>query len=426
MPYKILIWNTQHFHNQSKKESEAYQAKAAYLSKVLLLKRPDILALFETGTTGVPNVSAEKSLESRGYRLVHALDNEGGARIDTTLGSMVFVRNELAGAFEMLSDYILGASERRAPIVIRHKYNGDALAFYHANSSYKAAEITAETINFIVANKREKFRELIFFGGDLNAEPHENHKEIRPPEHRPLKPVPPATAGTHIQITNKTLKEARLDWRNNVEYVFDDEQGIDVPVRSQESWNTSYRWDEGICEDEYVATPRVLDYAYVTDTYRWNCECDGRAQCIPNGTGGYKAIRRISYGDVIRSDHFPVFYFGKRHDEEATFLVHIAEDPYLSAALKNRLGAGEQRITLRFGSFKSSPVEMEAPLDATYWAWTSAKTLRVTSTSNLTGHFRFKKQIGVTWPAIIEFPAVSGAIGSSAKLTLYVTGIDYE
>ncbi|PTT80372.1 endonuclease/exonuclease/phosphatase family protein, partial [Pseudomonas sp. HMWF005] len=132
MPYKILIWNTQHFHNQSKKESEAYQAKAAYLSKVLLLKRPDILALFETGTTGVPNVSAEKLLESRGYRLVHALDNEGGARIDTTLGSMVFVRNELAGAFEMLSDYILGASERRAPIVIRHKYNGDALAFYHA------------------------------------------------------------------------------------------------------------------------------------------------------------------------------------------------------------------------------------------------------------------------------------------------------
>nr|WP_288256825.1 hypothetical protein [uncultured Pseudomonas sp.] len=426
MPYKILMWNTQHLNNQSKNESEAYQAKATYLIKVLLLRRPDLLALFETGTTGTPNVSVERLLNAQGYQLVHALDNEGGIRIDTTLGSMVFVRNELAGAFQMLPGYVLGASERRAPIIIRHRYNHDALAFYHANSSYKAVEMTAETINFIVENKGASFRELIFFGGDLNASPHENHKIIHPRGHKPLQPNYPPIAGTHIQIINKTRLQARRDWRLNVDYVYDFDQGIDVPVQPLEHWEKRLKWDEAITEDEYVAVPRVLDYAYVTDTYRWNCECDGYAAGTPNGSGGFKAIRRISHGEVIRSDHFPVFYFGKRHDEEAMFLVHIAEDPYLSASLRNRLGAAEQPVTLRFGSFKSSPVVMEAPVGATYWAWANTKTLRVASSTNLVANFRYKKQTGVAWPAILEFPSFSGPGGSGAAITLYVTGIDYQ
>jgi hypothetical protein len=432
MSYKILIWNTQHFNNQTAKESVAYQEKAKYLFKVLLLKRPDILALFETGTTGAPNVSAEKLLNSWGYKLVHALDNEGGSRLETTLGSMVFVRDELAGAFEVLPDYVLTESERRAPIIIRHKYNRDALAFYHANSSHKAVQLTGETIRFIVDNNRGKFRELVFFGGDLNAEPHVNHEEIRFHEHKPLRPAPPPTAGTHIQITNKTLKESGRDWKSNVEYVFDDEQGKDVPVHSQAQWNSIYRWDEAITEDEYVATPRVLDYAYVTNTYRWTAECEGRADCIPNNSGGYRAIRRISYGDVVRSDHFPVFYFGKGQHETVMFRIQIAEDPSLNGALRSSLGISDQPVSLRFGSFKSSPVVMEEGVAATYWAWQSAKTLRVSSSIDLTARFQYKKQAGVAWPAIIEFSTNTpsfGSVSSSSSgnlIRLYITAIEYE
>lgn len=423
MPYKIILWNTQHFHNQSAKESQAYLEKAAFLKKLLLHKRPDLLALFETGTTGVPNVSAERLLNTWGYQLVHALDNEGGSRADTTLGSMVFVRTELVGAFEMLPYYVLGESERRAPIIIRHKYTADALAFYHANSSAKASNLTAETIKFIVENLGHHFRELIFFGGDLNCEPHANHEEIRGLAHKPLKPVAPAVAGTHIQITNKTLKDSSSDWKHNVENVFDFETGEDVPKVPLKQWHHQYRWDEAITEDEFVPTPRVLDYAYVTDTYRWSAECDGRHESIPNGRGGYKDIRRLYYGDVIRSDHFPVFYFAKGPLEEAMFRVQIAEDLYsLDSGTRSNFNNSGQTVNLRFGSFKTSPVEMEPRIAATYWAWQSAKTLRISSIANLAAQFRYNKQKGTRWPAIIEFP-----IGGGTKvITFYVTAIDYE
>jgi hypothetical protein len=75
---------------------------------------------------------------------------------------------------------------------------------------------------------------------------------------------------------------------------------------------------------------------------------------------------------------------------------------------------------------------MEEGVAATYWAWQSAKTLRVSSSIDLTARFQYKKQAGVAWPAIIEFSTNTpsfGSVSSSSSgnlIRLYITAIEYE
>ncbi|WVV47170.1 hypothetical protein THH46_19945 [Pseudomonas sp. NA13] len=134
---RILIWNTQHLNNQAGgKMSDAYQEKLATLKQVLQQDNPDIVALFEVGSTGNPNDRLVNDL-SQQYILKSSLDQDGGVRKSTTLGSMVFVRTDRANEFRERYSWPLGPEARRATLLLTDDV-GNTFAFCHANASRNA------------------------------------------------------------------------------------------------------------------------------------------------------------------------------------------------------------------------------------------------------------------------------------------------
>lgn len=312
MPLRIMMWNAQHFDNQGDNPSAAYQDKLAFLRHCLTQRDVDILALFETGKTGALNEKLVAEL-SNAYSLVAGSLQEDGKKKTTTLGTLVFVRNELADQFQKVSEYVLSPTEQRSAILIRHIDTGYGFAFYHANSSYLASKNILDTVGFIVQNlSMLKLSTLKFFGGDLNYDAVGSYKEIKTPlfgtsdpdnpyskryviaEHVLSKMVPEGPGYTHASI-----KSAHRI----------------VPPTPEETAHEFSELSQGRrprliikLKRIWIVTVRTLDYAYVENASQWTAECNGafgrRSIDIEKNTGPV----RVAFGAVMRSDHFPVFY----------------------------------------------------------------------------------------------------------------------
>jgi hypothetical protein len=58
----------------------------------------------------------------------------------------------------------------------------------------------------------------------------------------------------------------------------------------------------------YTPIMRLLDFAYVDDLNVWSAGCDASISSSASRNGDLVKPHRISLGERMRSDHFPVFY----------------------------------------------------------------------------------------------------------------------
>ncbi|WP_035056441.1 hypothetical protein [Andreprevotia chitinilytica] len=298
MALTIMIWNTQHFDNQTQDESEAYQQKKGFLLKYLQQVDIDIFTLFETGKTGNVNASLINDLKSA-YTAVAILQQEGGKKKHSTLGSIVFVKNGLAKQYEDASEtYILSDNEQRAPLLLKHKESGYCFAFYHANASYNASKNIVDTITFIQDNLDNlELKGLLFFGGDLNVPVQSAYKEIKG-----LQLLAPTDPGyTHVSITNKTMEGVTSE--------LNDQQTLgNYANYKPKDYMQEYMFNQGIEEFVLQESLSLLDYAYVHSLSEWKAKCHGSIQKKENQDYETIEIKRICCGMEIRSDHFPVLF----------------------------------------------------------------------------------------------------------------------
>ncbi|MFJ4193344.1 endonuclease/exonuclease/phosphatase family protein [Pseudomonas sp. NPDC089534] len=312
MPLRIMMWNAQHFDNQGDNPSVAYREKLAFLRHCLTQREVDILALFETGKTGDLNERLVIEL-SNSFSLVAGSLQEDGKKKSTTLGTLVFARNELAGDFEKVTEYVLSGTEQRSAILIRHIRTGFGFAFYHANSSYLAPGNILDTVGFIVRNLETlKLSALKFFGGDLNYDARESYKEIKTTLFGSSEPDNPYSkryaVGSHV--LTKLVPEGPGYTHASIRSA----HRIVPPTEEQRAFERS-ELSQGRrprliirLRRVWIATVRTLDYAYVEDIAQWTAECnaavDRRAEDIERNSGPV----RMAFGARMRSDHFPVFY----------------------------------------------------------------------------------------------------------------------
>lgn len=309
---KILIWNTQHLNNQAGgKMSDAYQEKLATLKQVLQQDNPDIVALFEVGSTGNPNDRLVNDL-SQQYILKSSLDQDGGLRKSTTLGSMVFVRTDRANEFRERYILPLGPEARRATLLLTDD-NGNTFAFCHANASRNAWPQILGDMQELGSIHEGDFQRLVFFGGDLNTPYSSAPKTISAYRGttRMNAVFPEGSGFTHITIRS-TETQARKEYKK-LDEVSRFYTPIDQYVSSLLGSDLGYG---------SFAIPSQLDYAYVHEgvVARGYCEAAVQIkksllhdrQLIRNAEGlkvqGHDEVLRIFRGQVLRSDHYPVLY----------------------------------------------------------------------------------------------------------------------
>ena len=293
-----MIWNTQHFDHQEKSQSNAYTDKKQFLDYYIAQKQPGMIALLEAGKTGTRNESLVNDLASS-YSLLAWLDQEGGKKKHTTLGSLVFVRKDLADQFDDVTHrYILSDTEQRAPLIIRHTKSTFGFAFYHANSSYKASGNIVDTIGFIEDNASNLgIKHLLFFGGDMNVEASAGASTI----HGMDKLLPSGGGYTHSSSYNVTLKHAGNELK--------DLQGRGhYPQHTPHQYLQEYMFNQGLEQCEIAPVLCLLDYAYVRHHEHWKAACDGGVMLDSNKHGDIIGMRRVCLGQPIRSDHFPVLF----------------------------------------------------------------------------------------------------------------------
>jgi hypothetical protein len=316
MPLSILVWNAQHFDHQKGQHSAAYQGKKRFLDHCLAQETVDILVLIETGKTGTPNTALINDLSGSFKPLATAVQ-EDGIKKDTTLGTLVLISNDKAKEFEQATGYILGGKEQRSAVVIRHIQSQYGFAFYHANSSYLAMNNAMDTITFIQSNLENMgLKKLGFFGGDLNTDGKWAHNELvthtsgpRDPkndysrivvrESPPLhKLIPSGSAYTHV-----SFKEQYKETAKSKEAA---KRAISLAKLSGKRKTPNIIRTYKLVG--YTPVVRLLDFAYVDDLSVWSSACDASFSTpAPIGDPPAKPVR-ISLGEEMRSDHFPVFY----------------------------------------------------------------------------------------------------------------------
>jgi hypothetical protein len=348
MTLKILVWNAQHFDNQSKSVySEAYQQKLTFLTQYVAEKEPvDIIALLETGKTGNVNNTLASSLQD--YLLLSHLDQEGGARKNTTLGSSVYVHRHRMSEFAAAEfQFALGHNEQRAPLVIKHK-SSKYFAFYHANANERTSfDHIKSAIEYILQLKKK----LVFFGGDMNYDFIEMNsviagmQKLGPPSpgytHTKFSPVPTLELDDHaIWKYEYLINRQKLTHAFNGGYAkavqaetVAREKDKQAPLPANKRHSTAKsggptqkrrRLDErfrqvddlfdrqysfqhgGEAPESVVVTHRFLDYAMVDDLTAWTAQCDGSIKIDWNS--GLPVYTRLCSGKEMRSDHFPVLY----------------------------------------------------------------------------------------------------------------------
>ncbi|UZE20185.1 endonuclease/exonuclease/phosphatase family protein [Pseudomonas sp. B21-054] len=309
---KILIWNTQHLNNQAGgKMSDAYQEKLATLNLVLQQDTPDIVALFEVGSTGNPNDRLVNDL-SQHYTLKASLDQDGGLRKSTTLGSMVFVRTGRDTEFKERYIWPLGPEARRATLLLTDD-EGNTFAFCHANASRNAWPQILGDIQELGSIHEGDFQRLVFFGGDLNTPYSSAPKTLS--THRGatrMNAVFPEGSGfTHITIRS-TETQARKAYKK-----LDEVSRFYTPIDQYVS--SLLGGDLGYGD---FAIPSQLDYAYVHEHVEARGYCDAAVQIKKSWVHDRQLIRsadelkvrghdevvRIFRGQALRSDHYPVLY----------------------------------------------------------------------------------------------------------------------
>ena len=317
---KILMWNTQHLNNQNvrKPMSEAYEEKLDALASTLTALKPEILALFEVGTTGNPNLRLVNDLKGT-YTLKASLSQEGGLRKSTTLGSMVFVKNEVADQFSEKFELPLGDEAIRATLLLSD--NEDNLfAFCHANASYKAAAQVRDDILLLgkLQSQDGKIKRLVFFGGDLNTDANTAADAItlKPSNEKMLRCTPGDAGFTHISVRT-SLSLAKKLYAEEKKNAYGG-----VQMSESEYINACMGTDVAFGD---LAVPSLLDYAYINEHCATESICHAAVavktlmgetgtlnsvhQFKPNEV--YNVVERVYLGKVLRSDHFPVAYMIK-------------------------------------------------------------------------------------------------------------------
>ncbi|MCV4282227.1 endonuclease/exonuclease/phosphatase family protein [Pseudomonas capsici] len=349
MALKIMVWNAQHFDNQSgSTHSQAFIEKRDFLKQYLAQQSDiDILVFLETGKTGNIN----QSLTSEVYNLpgnfvpvVH-LTQEGGFTKNTTLGISTFVREDKKGQVGLPDfEYVLGDKERRAPVILKHQ-TGKYLAFYHANANENTSfGHIKDAIQFI---HQEVGDDLIFFGGDLNDDYYSMNDSIGH-----LKKLGPVGVGyTHSKFTLVETKTLHLDVarryeglinRHGLARAFNSHYGnlteekrniLKAPTTTQKSkarvlkittrlqeLDTAFAYVDAHFDRQYsvhegrethesvVVTNRFLDYAFVHNTSDWQAVCHGSVAVHTSTVLGVTSTQRLCDNVLMRSDHFPVIY----------------------------------------------------------------------------------------------------------------------
>lgn len=311
---KILMWNTQHLNNQNERKpmSEAYEEKLDALLKTLEKLKPEIVALFEVGTTGNPNLKLVGDLTGA-YTMKVSLSMEGGVRKGTTLGSMVFVRDDVADDYHEPFELPLGAESIRATLLLSDKEE-NIFAFCHANASPKAAAQVLEDIQLLGSFQGEGIKKLVFFGGDLNTHASTAPKSITLQGKDKVMRCLPGSAGfTHISIRSSVSLAKEL-------YAQEKKNSLG-PIQLTESQYVNATMGSDVAFGD-IAVPSLLDYAYIHESCRWESIChasisvrtlsmktktfDSSSLIRPQKV--YAAIQRTYLGSVLRSDHFPVAY----------------------------------------------------------------------------------------------------------------------
>lgn len=317
---KILMWNTQHLNNQNvrKPMSEAYEEKLDALASTLTALKPEILALFEVGTTGNPNLRLVNDLKGT-YTLKASLSQEGGLRKSTTLGSMVFVKNEVADQFSEKFELPLGDEAIRATLLLSD--NEDNLfAFCHANASYKAAAQVRDDILLLgkLQGQDGKIKRLVFFGGDLNTDANTAADAItlKPSNEKMLRCTPGDAGFTHISVRT-SLSLAKKLYAEEKKNAYGG-----VQMSESEYINACMGTDVAFGD---LAVPSLLDYAYINEhcITKSICHAAVAVKTLMGETGTlnsahqfkpnevYNVVERVYLGKVLRSDHFPVAYMIK-------------------------------------------------------------------------------------------------------------------
>lgn len=311
---KILMWNTQHLNHQNERKpmSEAYEEKLDALLSTLEKLKPHIVALFEVGTTGNPNLKLVGDLKGA-YTLKVSLSMEGGVRKGTTLGSMVFVRNDVADDFHEPFELPLGAESIRATLLLSDKEK-NIFAFCHANASVKAAAQVLDDIQLLGGFQGKGIKKLVFFGGDLNTDANGAPASITlPGKDKVLRCLPGEAGFTHISIRSSVALAKELyarEKRNSL-----------GPVQFTESQYVNSVMGTDVAFGD-IAVPSLLDYAYIHETCRWESICHASISVTtlskePKTFGSsslispykvYATVQRMYMGKALRSDHFPVAY----------------------------------------------------------------------------------------------------------------------
>jgi len=296
--YSIMIWNAQHFDHQKAKLSSAYTDKKKFLDYYIAQKKPDIIALLEVGKTGTVNESLISDLMDS-YTPVALLEQEGGKKKHTTLGSMVLIRNAIASEFDDVTGrYILSHTEQRAPLIIRHKKTTYGFAFYHANASFMAPGNIVDTVGFIESNAENLgIKELLFFGGDLNVIASEASNDIL----GMTKLLPSGAGFTHVSVRNVTLQKATNELRDL------HERGL-YRNNTPQVYLQEYMINQGIEKCELQPILLLLDYAYVRHPDAWKAVCEGSLHVDSDSDGNAVEVVPLCVGQPIRSDHFPVLF----------------------------------------------------------------------------------------------------------------------
>ncbi|MGB8923164.1 MAG: hypothetical protein WCC61_16850 [Pseudomonas sp.] len=312
MPLSIMIWNAQHFDNQGVNPSAAYRDKLGFLRHCLTQREVHILALFETGKTGALNERLVTDL-SNGYTLIAGSVQEDGKKKSTTLGTLVFARNSIAEHFERVTEYVLSPTEQRSAILIREKKSGFGFAFYHANSSYLASKNILDTVGFITHNLALlKLSTLKFFGGDLNYDAKGAYSSITTPIYGSGEADNPYAK--RYAIAEQVLTKLVPNGPGYTHASIKSQHRIIPPTPEEVAFEQSER-SQGRrprliirLRRHFVVTPRTLDYAYVEDVAKWSAECNATVTHQIDDVDRKRIPVRMAFGELMRSDHFPVFF----------------------------------------------------------------------------------------------------------------------
>lgn len=311
---KILMWNTQHLNHQNERKpmSEAYEEKLDALLTTLATLKPEIVALFEVGTTGNPNLRLVEDLKGA-YEMKVSLSLEGGLRKGTTLGSMVFVRNDIAADYVEPFELPLGEKAIRATLLLSDK-SGNVFAFCHANASKAALEQVQDDIKLLGGFQGEGIKRLVFFGGDLNTHASDAPESITLPGHDKMYRCEPGNAGfTHISIRSSVALAKQL-------YQQEKKNSLG-PMQLSESQYVNATMGTDV-EAGDIAVPSLLDYAYIHESCQWKSICHASISVRTwsdktksfdsvgqiNSNKVYATVQRVYLGKALRSDHFPVAY----------------------------------------------------------------------------------------------------------------------